>query len=260
MAQGLISGRTVAGLAIGAFILSQTKSAYLLLPLAALLIPAARFSSRRWRLAALALIIVPGLVGSLGWMLVLKADYFAAIHYSTWSGTVDPDAQLGLILANPLGYIRVLLATFASVPFIATFLLAPVSILGHSILLPILLFPLSVGLAGLVLDQPKRPRPAGRAVVPLVLAIAAGTLVLILTLLYLQWTRVGGSVVDGFQGRYLFPLIPLLLIFVPEGGRVRLGLSSAGWIMVIGTLSVAGTAFNTWQDLLAPSGPLIFLP
>jgi hypothetical protein len=259
-AKGPISGRTVAGLAIGAFILSQTKSAYLLLPLAALLIPPARFSSPRRRLAALALIVIPGVVGSLAWMLVLKADYFASIHYSTWSGTVDPDAQLGLILVNPLAYVRVLLSTFVSVPFIATFLLGPVSILGHSILMPILLFPLSVGLAGIVLDQPRRSRPQGRFVVPLVLAIASGTLVLILTLLYLQWTQVGGRVVDGFQGRYLFPLIPLLLIFVPEGGRVRLGLSIPAWITVIGSLSVAGTVFNTWQDLLAPSGPLIFLP
>ena len=32
---------------------------------------------------------------------------------------------------------------------------------------------------------------------------------------YLSWTPVGGGVVEGMQGRYLLPLLPLLILVVP---------------------------------------------
>jgi hypothetical protein len=45
----------------------------------------------------------------------------------------------------------------------------------------------------------------------------------------------------------------------PHGGRGRPGLSSGGWIAVIGILSVAATGLTTSQAMLAPADPLPFL-
>lgn len=246
-----------------AFLLCQAKSAYLLLPLAALLIPAARFASGRGRLAALALIILPGLLGSLVWMLALKASYFAGIRYVTWSGIVDPDAQLQGIIHDPLNYALVLLRTLFTGPFVAELLMGPIGIIGPSVMIPApFIALLLLALAAVWKAQPAGLRPNRAATLTWVPLIALATSGLILSLLYLQWTRAGGPVVDGFQGRYLYPLVPLLLVLLPDGrvGGAPRWLHANGGIAAIGTLSIIATSWTAWATFLAPGGPFPFLP
>jgi uncharacterized membrane protein len=251
---GPIKGSRVALLALVAFVLAQAKSAYLLLPFLAFAIPAARFASRRDRLLALALVCLPGILASGGWMVLLKLSYFDAARYRTWSGVVDPHAQFALVVAHPLGFAATLLRTIVATPFIPRVLMEFLGVFGPPVALPLPFYPALAILLGCawLADGPAvgralRHRPTRL----LALGIAAVTIVLILSLLYLQWTAVGRPVVDGFRGSYLYPLAPLVLLFVPATGRPVLGLSAARCVAMIGAISLCGTLWLAWRTYLA---------
>jgi uncharacterized membrane protein len=247
-ASGPIRGRTVAALAITAFLLAQAKSAYLLLPLLTLAIPAQRFATTGRKTAACAFIIVPGIVFSLGWMLLLKLTYFAGLEYRTWSGIVQPHQQLAWIASHPFGYGAVLLATLFGTPFFARILIELLGVFGPPVQLPMLVIVALAGLLMLTVASDGRitaPSLKAMAIRGLAIAIAVVTVLLILTLLYLQWTHFGSAVVDGFNGRYLYPLAPLLLLLLPSVGRKLFGLASPIWLALLGGVSVVATSMMT---------------
>jgi uncharacterized membrane protein len=82
-------------------------------------------------------------------------------------------------------------------------------------------------------------KPLSRA---LVIFCAVGSIGLIYVLLYLQYTAVGGSQVDGVQGRYLLPLIPLAPLMWP-GLRGLAGVRATA-DRVVPLLSAAGAVFT----------------
>jgi len=247
-APGAIRARTIAALAVAAFLLAQAKSAYLFLPLLTVAIPAARFASTGRKAAVCALIIVPGVFASVGWMLLLKLTYFTDLQYRTWSGVVQPHQQLAAVLAHPFGYALVLLRTLFATAFFPRIVVEFLGVFGPPVRLPMLVI---VGLAGLLLvtvasDEPIMERSLKSFRVRLLaIAIVVVTMLLILTLLYLQWTRFEGAVVDGFNGRYLYPLAPLLLLLVPSAGRKLFGLASSTWLALLGGVSIVATWMMT---------------
>lgn len=252
---GRMGARTLTGLVIAAFILAQCKSAYLLLPLLSLAIPVSRFGSTRSKLLASALIVLPGMLASGAWMLVLKLTYFEGIaQYTTWSGVVRPGDQLQLILSRPLAYAGTLLGTVFATPFIPRTILEFLGTFGPAVSLPLPIYPVAGGLlAGVIFSGRRIPQGAltswrTRA---LALAIAAATILIVLTLLYLQWTQYRGPLIDGFQGRYLYPLAPLFLLAIPAAGRPFFGVTARTWLLVLGLLSLAATWWKTWATYLA---------
>jgi len=253
-ARGPIRGPTIAALAVAAFLLAQAKSAYLLLPLLTLAIPAERFESTRRKAAACATIALPGMVASAGWMLLLKLTYFTDLTYRTWSGVVQPHQQLAAVLGHPFGYAAVLFRTLFTTPFIPRAIVEFLGVFGPPVQLPVGVIVVLAGLAMLTLLSGER---IGQRVLrglrtrTLAIGIAAATLLIILTLLYLQWTRLGGAVIDGFNGRYLYPLAPLALLFIPAGGRRLFGLSSSAWLVALGIVSLGATGWMTWWTYLA---------
>ena len=245
--RGPIRSRMIAVLAIAAFLLAQAKSAYLLLPLLGLAIPTERFGTAGRKVLACTLICVPGIAASLGWMLLLKLTYFTGLEYRTWSGVVQPHQQLAFILAHPVGYALVLLRTLFATPFVPQVIVEFLGVFGPPVRLPIIII---VALAGLLMvtvatdERMASPLKTVR-IRGLAIAIVVVTVLLILTLLYLQWTHVRGAVVDGFNGRYLYPLAPLLLLLVPSAGRKLFGLSSPTWLALLGGVSVVATSMMT---------------
>jgi uncharacterized membrane protein len=253
-ASGPIRGRTIATLAVAAFLLAQAKSAYLLLPLMSLAIPAQRFGTATRRVVSCALITLPGILASIGWMLLLKLTYFTALSYRTWSGVVEPHQQLAAVLGHPLAYASVLLRTSFTTPVIPRAIIEFLGVFGPPVRLPMLVI---VALAGLLMltvasgERMAKPALKSWRTRALAIAIAAVTVVVILTLLYLQWTRFGGPVIDGFNGRYLYPLAPLLLLLIPPAGRKLFGQSSSAWLIALGFVSVGATWWMTSWTYLA---------
>jgi uncharacterized membrane protein len=251
VAEAPITGRTLVGLVVTGFILAQCKSAYLLLPFFALAIPAERFRSIGHKWAWTALIVAPGIVASSAWMLTLKHGYFAGNRYETWSGSVYPDGQMDFILSDPLGYAKVVWRTIFSTPFLPVTAFELIGISAPWLIFPSAIFSVFfVGLAAVFICEPHPARGrlqsfSTRANAALLILSSAG---IILTLLYLQWTRLHGPVIEGFQGRYLIPILPLLLLLIPSGGRTTLGLSTRGWVILIGIASIISTNLTVWTN------------
>jgi uncharacterized membrane protein len=249
-AVGAISKRSVTALAAVAFLLAQAKSAYLLLPLLGLAIPAARFGSARAKMLACAVIALPGIAASVGWMLLLKQTYFTSLTYGTWSGIVDPHRQLAFVLAHPVSYAGIVVRTLFGTMFLPRVIVEFLASFGPPVQLPFAMIALiAVILPATVMadDQPMPVPLKSWWTRGLALGLSVVTVLIILTLLYLQWTRLGGRVIDGFNGRYFYPVAPLLLLAIPAGRKKPFPLPPAAMVLLLGIVSVASTCWTTWQ-------------
>jgi len=248
-ARGRISPAMIAGLAVTAFLLAQAKSAYFLLPLLSLAIPAERFGGTRNKLIACAIIVAPGLLASIAWLVAVKQTYLSGMSYRTWSGIADPDAQFALILSNPIGYAGVLIRTVFATIFVPRAIIDMLGVFGPPVVAPVAVLAAMALLLGATAASDKGP-PGGKARW-LALGLAAATLLVMMTAVYTQWTRVGAPVVEGFNGRYLYPLAPLLLVAVPTRAKRVFGLDASAWLVLTALVSVPATLWVTWQTYWA---------
>lgn len=221
-----VSGRALAILASVGFALGQFKTGYLLVPAIALVIPASAFGSCAAWARAMALVILPGALASLLWATIVKNAMLGGLVYSTFDGNrVAPSEQVAGVIADPFGYLGVVAATlFASdAPgaalqmFFAVGGWTNIAVAGPVYALLFVAFIL-VWLSG------ERPPAALGSVCGRLLqaGVVAATAFAILTLVYFQWNGVGASVIEGFQGRYLIAVAPLILALAP----IRLSLMS----------------------------------
>jgi hypothetical protein len=207
-------------LLLGAAIaLGQFKVAYFLLPGLAILLPATKFASARQRILVLLGAMLPGLLIGVGWALLASEKMLGGIVYSTAPGNrVSPGEQLQWILAHPLGYLDVLRHTLFGAPAGAGY--------WHSMLAEggwtniradgTTYFILTIALIMVWASGPKPPPALARPqAVALQLTMFAATAFGFITILYLGWTQVGGPVIEGVQGRYFLPILPLLLAAAP---------------------------------------------
>jgi len=248
---GPIRSHRVYELAGMSFVLAQCKSAYLFLPLMMAAIPAARFASRGHRFGVLTAAVVPGAIASFAYMLALKFTYFAGIRYVTWAGEVAPDAQTAAILADPLGYVVVLLRSVFTTDLLPTTVLGFIGIFGPPVYMFFLFYPLIIlTLLGVVLADPQRRGEIAGTTQLLFAGLCAVSTLIVLTLLYLQWTGLGGRVILGFQGRYLYPLLPMLIAFVPTRQLALLGWEVRPWFMAHAVLCSSAVLWTTWATYL----------
>lgn len=213
---GVLPMRHLVGLAALAFVIAQCKSAYLVLPFAVLAIPARRFPSSASRWFWMAALILPGVMASLGWIVLVKHSLFAAgVNYTTWSGAVDPDAQLAWVLQHPIDYAGILLRKVFLTNFLLRVLVEMLGLFGPPVLLgPALVLPLLALFGAAILADPTKRAKYPTALLWLGPLIVVAFTAFALTLLYVQWTALGSYTIDGFQGRYLYPLTPLLLVLM----------------------------------------------
>lgn len=214
-----ISGRAIALLAATGFLLGQFKSGYLLAPAIALVIPASAFGSRARWIGAMALIILPGAIASLAWAMVVKTAMLEGAVYSTFDGNrVSPGEQLAAVIADPAGYAGVVARTlFASdAPGATLKMFFGVGGWTNIPLAPPLYAMLIMAFLLVLLSGEKAPAAmrslAGRSILG---GVFLATALAILTLVYFQWNGVGAATIEGFQGRYLIAVAPMLLALAP---------------------------------------------
>jgi len=213
-----ITFKQSAALITVAFLLSQCKSAYLLLPLLVILLPREIFASNRHRLTVLLQSTLPGMILSIAWLLLARQEYFDGISYQTEGGLVNPDAQIGFILTEPFSYLLVLLRTVFASPWLPKSMFEMTAVLGwNQVSLPAFLFvPLFTGLIVVLLGDPQRLQRSPTLWQKVVqTSIVVMTIIISLTFLYIQWTQLQGETIKGFQGRYLLPLLPLVFCLLP---------------------------------------------
>lgn len=249
-----LTGRAVALLAATGFFLGQFKSGYLLAPAMALLIPASAFGSRARWLGAMALIILPGAMASLAWAMVVKTAMLDGAVYSTFEGNrVAPGEQLAAVIADPAGYAGVVARTlFASdAPGAALKMFFGVGGWTNIPLAPPL-YALLVGAFFLVLLSGEKPPAAMRSLYGRTIlgGVFLATGLAILTLVYFQWNGVGAATIEGFQGRYLIAVAPMLFALAPvqlsmlAAPRRRAALAFGA--PVIGSAAMLGAVLATY--------------
>ncbi len=248
---GPIRSRRVYELIAMSFVLAQCKSAYLFLPLMLIAIPRERFTSQGKRLGMLAAAVLPGAAASFAYMLALKFTYFAGIRYLTWAGEVAPDAQTAAILADPLGYLVILLRSIFMTKLVPTTVMGFIGIFGPPVYMFFLFYPLIIlTLLGVILADPHRRGEIASGTRWLFAGISAVSTLIVLTLLYLQWTGLGGRVILGFQGRYLYPLLPMLIAFLPGRRLALLGWEERPWFLAHAGLCSLAVLWTTWATYL----------
>jgi hypothetical protein len=226
--------------ALGVLVLQ--KPPFLPLAILPLVVPG-RFDARGWvrRLAGAVGVAVPGLLWSAAVAALVSVPLLPGLPYHPgplWPG--DPrhlfrsavaGAQIMVILHHPLAV--ALLPVTAEARALPSLWLQLIGVLGQlSIRLPRLLYTLwSAAIVSGITALAASPRAPGRRwfTAPLAALGLLGSIELIFVALYLTWTPVGMDRVDGIQGRYFNPLLPVLLFVVPAAGLLRRAPSWLWW-------------------------------
>jgi uncharacterized membrane protein len=225
-----------AGSALGLWLLAtavgQCKLVYWPLALLTLLIPGIRFGRRRRRTAILAVVLAGSLLPALLWY-----GYIAGLKVPPKETWQNPEGQLLFLRSDPLAFLSAVWVAITdySVVWVQGF----VGILGWlDTRLPdpvYFVYPVVLLAAALY----ARPVPGGLRLGDrgLLLAVAGISWLAAMFVCYVYWTHVGSVAVAGFQGRYLIPVAPLVLIAL---GRQR-GRGLPRWARLAAVAVSAGT-------------------
>lgn len=245
--------RRTAGLPfLTAPILALAKGVYLPLMLAGLRWPEAGEGRNRHLRTGMILIAAAGFgaVLFIGWM--KYAGGTQALYHITSRKTGEmtmtaPLAdQLAFVLHDPLRFARMLATSIAErAPVYA---LQIVGRFGwNSILLPLLAYPLAAIMLGAALWSGDGVR-AGWGARLWWIAIAAGSALLVETALYLTGTPLGADYVQGVQGRYFLPLLPLVLMAVSRTQPGDNAARAARWLCIAVAALLSAIALATVWD------------
>lgn len=215
-------------------VLVMQKPPFLPLALLPLVVPGA-FDRRSWirRLAGAGGVALPGLVWSAAVAALVSVPLLPGQPYHPgplWPG--DParlfrsavaGAQVTVILHHPLQV--ALLPVTADGRVLPSLWLQTIGVLGQlSIRLPRLLYALwSAALLSGIAALAGSPSPSGSRwfSAPVAAIAVLASIELIFVALYLSWTPVGMDRVDGIQGRYFIPLLPMLVFVMPGSSVLR---------------------------------------
>ncbi len=195
--------------------------------------------------AGAALVAVPGLLWSVAVAALVSVPLLPGQPYHPgplWPG--DPQrlfrsavasAQVMVVLHHPLW--SAFLPLTADARALPALWLQFMGVLGAlSIRLPRLLYTLwTAAIVSAITATVTEPRAPGERwfTVPVAAVAILGCVELIFVALYLTWTPVGMDRVDGIQGRYFIPLLPVLLFALPGG----VGPSLPRWIWWLAPLA-----------------------
>ena len=165
------------------------------------MIPNSCFKSKKQRYVYIILTILITTIINLIW-LSTSSVYLEAFHHRS-----NSSLQLEYILSNPLKFIATIINTLDTYMFnyLGTMVGSLLGPLNISTSMPIVICSLGI-LTSLVIYN-KKKFFLNRKEQLFVLFIVFSTILLIFTSLYLQWTSVGNSLVEGIQGRYFLPLL-----------------------------------------------------
>lgn len=160
---------------------------------------------------------------------------------ATFFGT-DPAAQLRVLTAEPTRFATVPARFLLTLKHLTILTEGAIGILGWlDRFLPMPIYGLWIVALAAAFAGSGRAPASGRALA--VLAIASGlTFWLVVLSQYLSWTNVGDERVDGPQGRYLLPILPIFALVLTNGYRGRE--STASRLRLLRYLPIAAAAID----------------
>lgn len=205
------------------------KFPYAALTFMTLAISSKRFGSRKEKMFWCLLTILPGIIIGVWWLEVSRASVFVDAQYTTWGGDAYPDGQVAYILSDPAAYVAVIARTVFSFSFYVDFLgemFGHFGTMAHTMPAYYVVMVMLLWLA-FVMDGTSVRASFTLRTKLLTLPVVGAFMLLTLTALYVHWTGWKAPVIKGFQGRYLYPLLPLLLMVMPMRGRPHSQAASA---------------------------------
>lgn len=229
------------------------KPSYAILLAVVLAVPATRVLPHRWRTGTVArdrrrahatrwgYLGVASLVTAL---LLFTTSSVASAISAMYGRGAEPAEQLRGVLGHPLETILVMVrSVVVSGDFWARSLFGSIGYNGVN--LPEIA---AVGLVALVVVASLNGEVLGRIRAASMVAIAVGAALVSMLALYLSFTPVGSSVVDGVQGRYFVPILfPFLLgarSLLPM--RAQMSPRASAVVYPIGAITVLGALAVTW--------------
>ncbi len=180
------------------------------------------------RAGIIALAVLPGLVWAAVALRYVSAPSTRALYHPgpLWPGDpsaifvgTNPVAQLSVLLADPTRLVTLPWNTITHDPWIIT---TAIGVFGWlALVFPAAFYALWKGavaaacLSGAFTADRARLPPRWPETVLLLLAASACVLGVYLSQ-YLVWTNVGSARIDGPQGRYWLPILPLLALAIPQ--------------------------------------------
>ena len=185
--------------------LSLCKIVYLPLCFLIFLIPKECFKSSKQKYVFCCIISLIVIILNLTW-LKISSGYLDA--FSERSNSTE---QLQYILSNPIRYILIIFATIDSFTFSYLDQLVGHSLGKFNVTTSSVICVISLGiLAYLIFKVAKKKDYIFEVKEKIfILLMALGTIGLMFTSLYMQWTAVASPTIDGIQGRYFIPLLPV---------------------------------------------------
>lgn len=211
-------------------LLAPCKMVYIPLAAMCFLIPQKKFGSKKKFVTAAALVAVCMAVG----VLIVNLDKMSSYLGETeglieWAGGV-PGYSFSHMISDPVSAVTIIGYTLVTrmAGYIYGMIGGNLGWLQYEVDAVLVLFILAwTGLTAVTVSVPERESTAGvnvaavdhkdAMVMPIShrvisLILCAGTIVATLLIMLLSWTPLGSPVVEGVQGRYFLPVLPLILV------------------------------------------------
>lgn len=201
-----ITNKEFALLSIISIVLSLCKIVYLPICLLLFLIPKEKFNSKKDKIIKIVGLAIFVIIINLIWIKV--ASRF--LEYDIRPG-VNTSDQITFILHYPIEYIKVMGSTTLHFGryFVFSALGTNLELLDLLIAKKYLLINIIFTILLLFVDKNVKLEKKNKL---MFVFISLSTILLIYTSIYLQWNPVGNSIIEGLQGRYFMPLLPLILL------------------------------------------------
>jgi uncharacterized membrane protein len=230
--EAAMTAREAIAIAVMSTVVALCKPVYFLIAALAVAIPRRRFRSARERVGVIVMVFVAIAIGVGSSMATARqARFNARINLP-----IDPRGQAQCLAADPLRF-----ATVAFNDLRANGTAYVEEMAGRlgmmDLKLPPVIIWTEIALLILIALAGPRPRIARRAIELLIVAATIGG---VLLSQYLIWSIICGPAIEGVQGRYFLPILPLTLAGLGAGLRVK---RSAQTIAIV-AVAIAGNAVS----------------
>jgi uncharacterized membrane protein len=236
-------------LAFWGFLMAQGKGAYMPLLFATCLLPKGFFTKKRNWCISVFLVVFPAIIFGLGWSIFAKNMVLKDLHYNTVSGNAWPDGQFEFVITHPFIFMETLLRTFFTTSFIPRVVIDVIA--GHIgwylFFIPRVFFVIFIILLFFIfLYEPvKAPIFPSLKKRLFLLVLTFSSIIFALLMLYVQWNGYKQPIIEGFQGRYLYPLLPIFVIFAkPDNSLCKLK-NSTFLLIILAFISSTVTIYQT---------------
>lgn len=199
----VIGDKEIAFLFLLSVLISLMK-AYLIISCLFLLIPVERIGTRKRYFALFGSLFAVSASAIVGWTMIARD------LYSPLKEVSNPPAQMSYLLTHPFGFLKTVIVS--GIPFGDRYVMQFIGGLGHYGLFisPIAVYAMLIILVYSAGAEDSAVRISARQR-GLLGGVVALSVLNVSALIYMTWNAVGSETIEGYQGRYLYPLIPYLL-------------------------------------------------